>query len=195
MAYCTVAQVRAYTGITATNDDSLIEALITRASRAIDIHTHRTFETASDSTRYFDAERDTRDDYLLLDWSPYGLDLCQITNVVNGDGVTIAAASYATEPRHYTPYYGLRLKLNSGYYWTYDDDPENAIAVTGRWAYSITPPNDIVHASIRMATYLYRQKDSNVFDVLAIPGSGVIEIPQGIPKDVAVMLEPYRRIV
>jgi hypothetical protein len=114
--------------------------------------------------------------------------------VINGDGTSISASSYVTNPRNQTPWYGLRFKLNSGLYWTFDQDPENAISITGRWAYSVTAPADIVHATVRMATYMYRQKDSNTFDVTAIPGAGVIEVPQGIPRDVGKILEPYRRL-
>jgi hypothetical protein len=131
---------------------------------------------------------------MVLDWTPYGLDLCQITTVTNGDGTTVAASAYVTNPRNETPWYGLRFKLNSGLYWTFDADPENAISIAGRWAYSVTAPSDIVQATVRMAAYLYRQKDTGTFDVTAIPGAGVIEVPQGMPRDVAKTLEPYRRL-
>lgn len=194
MAYASVAQLRAYMGLDVNDDDPLLESLLTRAQFAIDNYTHRTFEAAADTTKLFDAEQDTSDHYMVLDWTPYVLDLCQITTVINGDGTSISASSYVTNPRNQTPWYGLRFKLNSGLYWTFDQDPENAISITGRWAYSVTAPADIVHATVRMATYMYRQKDANTFDVTAIPGAGVIEVPQGIPRDVAKILEPYRRL-
>lgn len=181
-------------GLDVNDDDPLLESLLTRAQFAIDNHTHRTFEAAADTTKLFDAEQDTSDHYMVLDWTPYVLDLCQITTVINGDGTSISASSYVTNPRNQTPWYGLRFKLNSGLYWTFDQDPENAISITGRWAYSVTAPADIVHATVRMATYMYRQKDANTFDVTAIPGAGVIEVPQGIPRDVGKLLEPYRRL-
>ena len=194
MAYASVAQLRAYMGLDVNDDDPLLESLLTRAQFAIDNYTHRTFEAAADTTKLFDAEQDTSDHYMVLDWTPYVLDLCQITTVINGDGTSISASSYVTNPRNQTPWYGLRFKLNSGLYWTFDQDPENAISITGRWAYSVTAPADIVHATVRMATYMYRQKDANTFDVTAIPGAGVIEVPQGIPRDVGKLLEPYRRL-
>ncbi len=194
MAYASVAQLRAYMGLDVNDDDPLLESLLTRAQFAIDNHTHRTFEAPADTTKLFDAEHDTSDHYMVLDWTPYALDLCQITTVINGDGTSISASSYVTNPRNQTPWYGLRFKLNSGLYWTFDQDPENAISITGRWAYSVTAPADIVHATVRMATYMYRQKDANTFDVTAIPGAGVIEVPQGIPRDVGKILEPYRRL-
>lgn len=194
MAYATVAQLRAYLGLDLNSDDPLLESLLGRGQAAIEHYTHRLFEAASDTTKLFDAQLDTSDHYMVLDWTPYGLDLCQITTVTNGDGTTVAASAYVTNPRNETPWYGLRFKLNSGLYWTFDADPENAISIVGRWAYSVTAPSDIVQATVRMAAYLYRQKDTGTFDVTAIPGSGVIEVPQGMPRDVAKMLEPYRRL-
>jgi hypothetical protein len=194
MAYATVAQLRAYLGLDLNSDDPLLESLLGRGQAAIEHYTHRLFEAASDTTKLFDAQLDTSDHYMVLDWTPYGLDLCQITTVTNGDGTTVAASAYVTNPRNETPWYGLRFKLNSGLYWTFDADPENAISIVGRWAYSVTAPSDIVQATVRMAAYLYRQKDTGTFDVTAIPGSGVIEVPQGMPRDVVKMLEPYRRL-
>jgi hypothetical protein len=186
--------LRAYLGLDLNSDDPLLESLLGRGQAAIEHYTHRLFEAASDTTKLFDAQLDTSDHYMVLDWTPYGLDLCQITTVTNGDGTTVAASAYVTNPRNETPWYGLRFKLNSGLYWTFDADPENAISIVGRWAYSVTAPSDIVQATVRMAAYLYRQKDTGPFDVTAIPGSGVIEVPQGMPRDVVKMLEPYRRL-
>ena len=190
MAYTTAAAVKSYLGISATADDALIGTLIAAAQAAIDAYTHRTFEAAADSTKYFDTELDPSESYTMLDWTPYGLDLAQITSVVNGDGTTIAASHYVLEPRHYPPYYGVKLKVSSGLYFEYDNDNdhENAIAITGRWAYSVTAPADVAHACIRWTAFLYRQKDSNVFETSAIPGAGVIEVPMGIPRDVQMLL-------
>lgn len=197
MAYTSLASVKDYLGITTTGNDDLLTTLIAAAQAAIDRHTGRTFEASADSTKYFDAEYDTSESYTRLDWTPYGLDLCAITSVVNGDGTTITSTKYVTEPRHYTPYFAIKLKVSSGLYFTYDsdDDNEDAIAITGKWAYSTTAPAEVAQACLRWAAYLYRQKDSGTMDVVAVPGAGIIEVPQGIPKDVTMLLKPYRRLV
>ena len=44
-----------------------------------------------------------------------------------------------------------------------------------------------------MASYFYRQKDAQVFDVTATPELGTITVPAGIPADVRILLDPYRR--
>jgi hypothetical protein len=94
-----------------------------------------------------------------------------------------------------TPYHSIKILGASTYTWTYTTNAEFGIEVEGRWAYSTTPPADILQAMYRLVGYYYRQKDSQVFDVTAIPDAGVITIPQGIPADVEQILKPYIRRV
>ena len=191
MSYCTVAEVKTYAGVTGSGDDTLIDALITRAQKAIETYTHRLFEASADSTRKFTVGKDTTGRALFFDE-----DNCALTTVTTdadrvGGGDAIPAAQYATMPRNRTPYYGLEILSSSAYDWEYTSNPENGITVAGRWAWSTTPPADIAHACIRLAAFFYRQKDAQVFDVTAIPDAGVITIPQGLPADVKLILEPY----
>lgn len=191
LQYATVAQLKSYLGYgTATTDDTLLSTIIDRAQAWIDERTGRTFKATADTTRYFDAVRDVMGRTLELDG-----DLCAITTVVNGDSSTISSSDYVTEPRNTTPYWGLTIKTSASSNWTYSTTPEDAIAITGRWAFSTTPPEDIVHATIRMAAWIYRQKDAQTFDTLAEPAAGVITVPQGMPRDVAQILDkaPYKR--
>ena len=188
MAYVTAALVRAYLGTTSTGDDTLIAALCTRAQAAIDRYCNRTFEAAADSTRYFDAIGPHIDGpTLYLD-----RDLCAITTVTNGDGVAVGSTQYVTLPRNDTPYHGLRIKTSAGKVWTYSTDWEKAIAITGKWAYSATAPDDIVQAAVRLAAFYYRQKDAALQDVTAIE-AGVVVQPVAIPMDVQALLRPYKR--
>ena len=186
--YCTLAQLRDFLGISGTADDALLSALITRASAAIDTYTGRTFHAALASVKHFDAIADVRGSVLYVDD-----DLASITSVTNGDGTTITALQYVTEPRNEPPFYALRLLGSTALSWTYDQDPENAIAITGYWAYSTTPPADVVQACVRWAGHMYRSKDAAIYDTVAAPEQGIITVPQGMPKDVILALSPYRR--
>jgi len=188
MAYAAASDVKTYLGISVSTDDTLITALITRAQAAIDRYCNRTFEASANSTRYFDAVADVYGPTLILDE-----DLASINSVTNGDGTTVTSSQYVTEPRNMTPYYALRIRSDASVAWTYSSYPENAIAISGKWAYSTSAPADIVHACIRLASYYYRQKDAQVFDVTATPELGQITIPQGLPRDVEILLEPYRK--
>jgi hypothetical protein len=83
------------------------------------------------------------------------------------------------------------LLTSKGYYWNYTDDPEMGIEITGRWAYSENVPEDIKHLCSRWASYLYKQRDAQVWDTVAIPSAGIITVPQGIPKDVVMLIDSY----
>jgi hypothetical protein len=194
MPYTDLTTLKQYLSITSADDDALLTALIARAQTLIDTAAARTFEAAADSTRRFDAIRDVTGDGQMLFLDD---DLCQVTTVINGDGTTIPAADYVTEPRRRPPYYALRLKPSAGLAWTYSGDAENAITVTGRWAYSPTAPADIAHACVRLAAHLYRQKDTQSAPLSSPHQSadGVLMLPAQLPADVAQMLIPYRRLV
>ena len=193
MAYTTAALVKSYLGITGTGDDTLLGLLIVQAQDAIDDYTQRTFEAASDTTRLYTVGVDTDGRYLYLDE-----DLCSITTVTtNADASSPTTLTdetdFITIPRNKTPYIALEIMRGSNYTWTYTDDPELGVSIVGKFAYSTSPPANIVHATERLVGYYFRQKDSQVFDVTAIPDAGVITVPVGIPADVKKILEVYRR--
>ena len=89
----------------------------------------------------------------------------------------------------------IDIRANSAKYWRYTTDPEGGITVTGKWAYSLTPPEAIKQATIRLAAYLYKQRDAQVFDITAQPEIGVITVPKGLPADVKQILDGFRRVV
>lgn len=194
MAYASLADLKTYLASGGwsggTGDDTLLTDLLARAQAIIDRETGRTFEASADSTRKFDAVRDVDGPTLYLDE-----DLAQITSVTNGDGVAVASTNYVAEPRNRTPSYALRLLGSSSVAWTYDDDPENAISIAGRWAYSVSAPDDIKHATIRLAAWLYRQRsDAAKDDDRPILANGVWIMPSRLPQDVASTLAEYRKV-
>ena len=187
--YTTTTAVKTYLGISGAGDDDLIDDLIDRAQAAIERYTGWVFEAATD-TRYF--ESDAVVDSVL--WT--GGDLVSITTLTNGDDddTEISSDDYRLLPRNAgPPYFGVRMLVDTTTTWDFDVDGE--VSILGTWGYSASPPNDIIHACIRLAGYYYRQRDSQVFDVTAIPGAGVIQIPQGISADVRLILDKYPRWV
>lgn len=189
MAYVLKAAVKTYLNIQEADDDNLIDDLIDRAQSAIESYTGWVFEAAT-LTRYFDSDA-VVDSVLWV-----GGDLVSITTLTNGDddATVITSADYRLLPRNAgPPYYGIKMLVDTTTTWEFDVDGE--VSVLGTWGFSASPPDDIVHACIRLAGYYYRQKDSQVFDVTAVPGAGVITIPQGIPADVKFILDRYPRYV
>jgi hypothetical protein len=191
MAYCGVEELKEYLGVTGTADDAMLLTLLAAAQHTIDSYCARTFEATADTVRTFDSQRDV-DGYTLTVDS----DLCAITSIVNGDGTTISNSHYVTEPRNETPYYAIRLKTSAGKVWTstVSGDSENAITITGKWAYSTSAPSDIAHVCKRLAAYIYRQKDNaGDLDRAVIAGNSTI-LPAQIPSDIRLMLTPYKRL-
>lgn len=220
MAYTNSTDLRAYLGTStgSSGDDSLLTVLISAAQKAIDSYCGRTFETSS-GVRYYRQtdliEWPERSQYRVpgytypsyqKSWDSWGglgnltrtnqyvlwlgQDIKSVTTLTNGDGSTvISSTGYWLEPRNSTAAYQY-IRLKTAESWTFDTDGE--ISVDGHWGYSTTAPDDIVQACKRWAAYLYRQRSAQVYDVTADPELGIITVPQGIPADVKLLLDPFK---
>jgi len=194
MAYLSVADLKTYLDISSSDDDTLLGDLIDSAVQIIENETQTTFEAGS-STRYFTwgvdtgGHRDSWQDRRTL-WFDTWLASAP-TTVTNGDSTTIASSNYVLLDTNRPPYYGLKLKQDASVQWTYDDSPEDAISIVGNWGWSTTPPDDIVQVTRRLAAYLYRQKDAQIFDQTAFTELGRIQMKPRIPGDVRELLARY----
>lgn len=194
MSYITTDELKTYKAITVSGDDDLLNTLILAAQNMIEDYTRRVFSAGADETRYLDVARMVEGQTLYLD-----RDLCSITSITNNaDGVSpivLTATDYITVPRNETPYYEIRLTNRGGQYWRYTYNPEDGIKIIGKWAYCSTPLPVIKQACTRLAAYFYQLRDAQVFDVTAMPEQGVMFLPKGLPQDVKVMLDPYRKVI
>lgn len=129
--YCTLDMFKRYLNISASSDEQLITEMLDAAAARIDTECSRSFFASADTTRYFDPSEDVVGNELWLDGY-----ISYITSVENGDGTDVTSSMY-TRPRRETPYYMLGFKTSMYNSWTYTDDQQNAIAVTGRWAHMI----------------------------------------------------------
>lgn len=187
MAYTTLTDVKASLGIATaiTTDDTLLTSIIGRAQAMIDAYTGRTFE-ATTLTKYYHTE--DIDGQTLNLWHD---DLLTVTTLTNGNGTVIASANYRLEPRNESPKYAIRL--DEAYSWEFTDS-DSEISIAGTWGYTATAPGNIVHACIRLASFIYRQKDTNSdIDRPLVTGDGVTIMPTSLPSDVTRILDPYRR--
>lgn len=128
-SYCSISDLKTYLAVTTSTDDVLLQLMLDAATNRIDSLTQRTFQAAGDSVRTFDPSRNLIAGELWLDE-----DLSYITSVINGDAVDVTSQVYHN-PRNVTPYYSIGLKTSGSDYWTYTTDVQDAISVTGRWAY------------------------------------------------------------
>lgn len=196
MAYIAKVDVKTYLGIGGSGDDDLIDALIAQAQKYIEEQTGRVFEASADTTRAFDYDRHVLEDEDGRRRTLYlaGYDLATITSVVNGDGTTVAASQYVTEPRRETPYWALTLKQSASVAWTYNDTPEGAILVTGKWAYATAAPDDVKLATRDLTVWLYRRRgqEGASLDAPQMSPSGVMLFPPKMPETVKMTICRYQ---
>lgn len=201
MAYTTTSALKSYLGITSSSDDSLLSDAIAAAQSMIDTYCHRHFEPeshhgpAASHTHYFTplSEReggDLLDDYTLN----LNHDLAELTSITNGDGTAIPTNAVVLLPLNVVPSNMIRIKSASNYFWTYTDSPEGAVQIAGKWSYSTNVPDNIVRACLRLAAYLYRQREGTPdSDRAVMSADGVILAAPRIPSDITAMLAPYIR--
>lgn len=189
MAYCTLDDVKTYLGITETTDDALIETCITAAKAAIDNYCSTAFDVDTDTTRCYNNQS-----HLIegrgLHLDRYTLATAPTMVKLNGVDVTSSVKTYEV------PIYRLVLSGASGLSWrdcSSDYDPEDAIEITGKWGYSVTPPQPIVQACIIWASHLYQIKDAAPDGTLSLSTVEQQQRVVAIPHNAQALLEPYRR--
>lgn len=196
MAYITVAQFKTNLGITDSADDAIIQVWINCAQKTIDTFTGRTFEAAADTTKKFTPLREDWGGTLWWDGVTLGLDLdlCQLTSITNGDGNLIPTTAVVLLPMNMPVKTAIKIKSNTQYVWTYTGSPDESISIVGRWAYSITAPDDIVGTCYELAKYLYQNRESNPSSSQQIiSADGVALAPDEIPKTIISLMKPYVR--
>ena len=185
MAYAELSELRSYLGVESNDDDALLQGFLAAAQAMIDKYAGRTFEASADEIFTF-SEWVIAGDLLIL-----GTDLCTVTSVVQDGVALVRNEDYYTRPRvdSDAPFYALR-KPDGGAW-----DGDGGVVVIGRWAYSITAPDDIRHATVRLAAYLYRQKDNAAGDLdRTVVVGGTTILPAVFPNDIEKILRAYRRV-
>lgn len=194
--YATIGEFKALASDNATTSnpfpskgDTNITRILTAASRTIDRYVSRT------RPRTFAADADTTQTFNVLDrvignTLYLQTDVCSVTTVKNDTVITTNYVLLADFP-HTTTY--TRVKLTSGS-WTYATAvlPDNAATVIGKFAYSAAPPADIVQACLQLAIAVWRQRNTVAnIQTAMISADGTLVLPDGLPKSVVDLLEPY----
>jgi phage gp36-like protein len=172
-------------------DDTMLEIAIESASRSIDAYTGRNFYSSGTATRYFSPKSnyvcDTDDmaqfievkttdstDQYTIEWKTTDYQLEPLNNVV--DGV-------------YVPFTRIRAIGDNLF------QPLNGEAtVEVKAVFGYTPmPIQIKQACIIQASRLFKRLDSPL-GVAGIGDLGVIRVSSRLDPDVAMLIDPYRKI-
>jgi len=153
MSYATLAELKTYLGIPTaeTAHDALLTAQLAAAAGAIDAECGRTFVGVI-ATRRYGADR-IEGQLLYLD-----ADLFAASSVVNGDGSALLPDVYRLWPRNTLPAWAL-FACHPAIWRAYEGEE---IVVNGTWGYSLTPPAQVVQATLRLAGFMYQQKDAQL---------------------------------
>jgi len=180
MGYTTLEALKSWGGWEGDSEDDLLNALILSATQIIENYTQRVFEIDSETdqtfTRY-NTPGDSRFHSATLYF--YG-ELADEASAIT-DSPTVLYL-----PEDGPPYYGMYKTDGS---WAYP-----TVTVTGYWGYSKEPPPDIEMACLRLAKWLYDQKDTTQGSAAVITPEGKVLLPQGLPNDVLTLLKPYKRV-
>jgi hypothetical protein len=172
-------------GTLSSSQDGLLQSSLDRAESAINDYTRRNFVGTAGTVYVNRYEQDhVRSQALYLQQ-----DLFSLVALQNGDTTTIPVGSVWLEPRNAgPPYRMLRLKSQYVFVWNTDSD----IVISGTFGYGTVPPDSVVQATVRYATFLFRQKDVAPGDQAGFPEAGEQTIPKGMPDDVRYLLAPFR---
>jgi len=196
MAYITVSGLKVYLEITSADDNAILSTFIDTAQSEIESYTHRVFEATADTTRYFTPLSNINGGDLLRDGYTlcFDTDLVSITSIVNGDGATLPSGSYIALPLNQPQKEMVKIKNNVQYFWTYGDEPVGSVAITGRWAWSLTPPGPVVMATYMLARYFYDRRNDSSSNRDVLSSDGVVIAAAKVPGDIFKLLAPYRRL-
>jgi len=181
MDYATIEMLHAYGGFKGEVDDTILQHLISVASQMVDQYCGRVFGIEAGAvavTRTF-----TIANGLLPESGEAALyfpdDIYTVTTIP-----TLAAGVTLTWMPDRPPYYGVIRDSGS---W------EDPTTIAGYWAYSETPPVAIIQATLRLAVWLYRQRQTTDGDRAIITPQGILLAPTVLPRDVEFILAPFRR--
>ena len=178
MAYTTLAEVKTFCQVTVAGDDTLLTAILASAEEVVENYTQRVFDAAADSIQTF-----TR--------------LSSVPNRFDGQKLYFftelaATATSITDtptviylPENGPPYYGCMITAGT---WAYP-----TVSITGKWGYSTAPPADVELAVWRICKWLYDMRHSTSGEMVVTP-EGQVLIPEGLPSDIKVLLNPYRKV-
>ena len=194
---CTLAEIRARLQFadTDTDDDPMLESIVTAVSRVIENYCGRKFYAdTADATRYYTAEDAN---LLFLDD-----DLISVTTLktdTDGDRTYettwTATTHYELEPANASvdgaPYTRIATSPRGAY--QFPVGMARGVQVVGKFGYATTVPYPVREACLLQCERLYKRKDA-VFGVLGSAEMGQMVVIPKLDPDIQLLLMGYQRV-
>lgn len=190
-SYCSVADIKlAMPDVTwGSGYDATLTAIAERASRMIDLLTGRednAYAATVGVRRYTALNSATvRTDEMA--------DLPTRVEIWDGQWSDIANTDYYVEPINETPYNFLVLDTLNGAMSAFPSYP-NAVRVTAKFGYSVTPPTPILQATLTQTVRWLKRGQHGYQDTGAVAELGQLMYVQALDPDVAAVLDNFRRL-
>jgi hypothetical protein len=173
------------TGALGSYNDGLLQDSLDEAERVINDYTRRNFAGTA-GTIYVNRYSQ----HLSVNQAMYlQNDLHTLVSLTNGDGQSIPVGSVWLEPRNAGPPYRL-VRLHSGYVYVWNTDSD--VIVAGTFGFSTVAPAAISRATVELAAYFFRLKDTMPGETAGLSAAGEVVYPKSMPDWVKQKLEPYR---
>lgn len=190
--YCTLADVKAALRITDTVDDALLEVAVESASRLIDGYANRSFYNAGTATRI----------YLPSSLYEVYTDDFQTSTITlrtyeDGAFTTWSSADYQLEPLNQNvgglamPYY--RIRATEDKYFPMDSALEYSVELTATYGWAAVP-TAIKQACVVQSMRLFKRLESPTGVLGYGTDLGVVRVSGRIDPDVAMLINPYRKL-
>lgn len=199
--YCTLAELKArISNISGTASDSMLEAVVEAVSREIDNYCRRRFYSAEE-TKYYTAEVS---ELLVVDDIATALvgTAAAVTVQTDEDGdrtyeITWAATDFDLWPYNDTPYTEIHLPPEGDY--TFPVGVAKGVKVTAHFGYaygtsSSDAPKAVQQACLLQSYRIWKRKDAP-FGVAGVADMGQMIVIPKVDPDVALLLDPYRRLI
>lgn len=189
-AYPKFQDLKLYLNIDTAKDDALLVVTLKRAIATFENMCGRTFVPAAE-TRYFDANDEqviTGKRLFIRDG-----DLIEIVELKIDSEIVPEDEYFCTGAK---PYNTLRITEGSDFsFRDFTVSSERSIAINGLWGYQDEVPNDVFGAIVRLAAWLYQQKDNAMELDRPIAMSNAMVLPPSLPTDVAAIAGFYRKVI
>ncbi|MYB35881.1 MAG: hypothetical protein F4Y26_00495 [Gammaproteobacteria bacterium] len=191
MGYASLEKLKKYLGggledDEYTDDDEVLTDALEWATDRVEDITQLKFGVAFDTERRFTN----------IDWRRRGnqgpriwLDqfLIEIASITI-EGNEVDDDTYFGFPVNEPPYHAVQFRWDNWPSASLSIIKDNAIVINGKWGYSTTVPKTVELATIRLAAYYYREKDSQEFETIGNEETGEKRLSKNEPKYVADLL-------